>query len=608
MRLPPASSLLPTRLLDDSRTAKLLAYLKPPALKWLARFGTPLAGLLGDRPRLRLLLAHANRKVGNHVEAFAILSAAPAVSPDDRALLYELSQLFFLDAQPARAREMLASDVLDHRALMLRARIETEGGLLKNGAASLRQLMTCRGRHLGRIARAVNILACHYPALSPDIAAFRHAVRHAVLDDCGSMSVSARIRLALQSCLVEEARVVHARAVERGQPIDPGIRAFYSAVVARIDPIQRFTEAAWHNESGRNAALVGFEGDRKVTIDRDRYDRNRVVEFFIPPAFYRHPAKELANVAAIRQFFGVLLARVARHQGTILVPRHQFNWRACNPLLAGRVISYHTKGEGDGRHLRMQEGALAGYSTLDHAGYAGFSSVAKDHEQVRRFASNVPFEDLLRNQRALYDSVVSGNRSKYAQSHPAERIDAPYVFVALQVAIDTVAELAWMSGMELLKHVVRQYESRGVAVVVKRHPYCQSVTVQATLRELERAGRTIVSNASIHDLIAGANAVFTVNSGVGLEALIHRKPVVVSGLCEYGYAASPVRDAGELAALVERGIPHDDRKALEFLYFYTQRYAFTLDDLARLERRIDAWLDGESTADAVPPGPPPSAR
>lgn len=579
--------------LDNPRTARLLARLKSSALKALVRLGRPLLALLGDQPRLRLLLARANRKVGNHVEAFAILSGTPAMPSDDPALLYELSQLYFFDAQPARARAMLMSDVLDHRALMLRARIETESGLLKHGGDSLRELMACPGEYVGRIARAVNMLACHYPALSPDITAFRDVIRDAVLHGSGSITVSARIKLALHSCMVKEARVVHQQAVECDQPIDAGIRAFYSAVVERIDPIRRFTEAAWHNEPGRNATLVGFEGHTTVTIDRDRYDRHRVVEFFIPPAFYRHPAKELANVAAIRQFFGVLLARVARHESAILVPRHQFNWRSCNPLLDGRVISYHTKGKADGRHLRMQEGALAGYSTLDHAGYAGFSSVATDHEQVRRFVRKVPLEDLLRNQGALYDSVVSRNRSKYAQSGPAERIEAPYVFVALQVAIDTVAELAWMSGIELLKHVVREYANRRVAVVVKRHPYCQSMTVQATLRELERAGRIVVSNASIHDLIAGADAVFTVNSGVGLEALIHRKPVVVSGLCEYAYAASPVRDARELASLIERGIPHDDRKALEFLYFYSQRYAFTLDDLARLERRIDEWLDDD---------------
>jgi len=42
-----------------------------------------------------------------------------------------------------------------------------------------------------------------------------------------------------------------------------------------------------------------------------------------------------------------------------------------------------------------------------------------------------------------------------------------------------------------------------------------------------------MSDASVHDLISGANAVFTVNSGVGLEALLHGRPVVVTGECDY---------------------------------------------------------------------------
>ena len=84
--------------------------------------------------------------------------------------------------------------------------------------------------------------------------------------------------------------------------------------------------------------------------------------------------------------------------------------------------------------------------------------------------------------------------------------------------------------------------------------------------------------------------VFTANSGVGLEALIHGRPVVVSGDCEYAYAAARVRDAADLARAIDEAKQMTQR-GLEFLYFYTHRYAFNASDTDRLEQRVDDWLD-----------------
>src|SRR5690606_11694616 len=53
--------------------------------------------------------------------------------------------------------------------------------------------------------------------------------------------------------------------------------------------------------------------------------------------------------------------------------------------------------------------------------------------------------------------------------------------------------------------------------------------------------KVLLSNASIHSLIERAEAVYKVNSGVGLEALLHEKPVVVTGKCDYMYAATVVQ-------------------------------------------------------------------
>src|SRR5690606_11683009 len=105
-----------------------------------------------------------------------------------------------------------------------------------------------------------------------------------------------------------------------------------------------------------------------------------------------------------------------------------------------------------------------------------------------------------------------------AQSDEPFSCDGGYVFVPLQMIADEVASLAFIDGLTLVRTLVEVYEGTGVHIVVKRHPYCQSPTVRRTLRRLERQGKILLSNASIHTLIERAEAVYTVNSGVGLEA------------------------------------------------------------------------------------------
>jgi hypothetical protein len=298
--------------------------------------------------------------------------------------------------------------------------------------------------------------------------------------------------------------------------------------------------------------------------------------------------------------FSVLLSRVSQRRDIILVPRHQFNWRVCRPSLQGKVLSYHTRGAPDRRHLRLKEGALSGYVTLDHCGYAGFASPATDFDQIRTAVAGVSRSALHENRSKLHAELVQTGESKYLQPATSAEIAGRYVFVALQVVTDEVAELAWMSSVELMNQVARLYSGTNTSVVVKRHPLCKSFSLQEAMQELERQGSIIVSKASIHSLISGAEAVFTVNSGVGLEALIHGRPVVASGLCDYAYAAACVRNAGELETAIASAEPNSIR-GLEFLYYYTRVHAFKASETRRLEERVDAWLDqpAETASTAV---------
>ncbi|MNP27298.1 Capsule polysaccharide biosynthesis protein [compost metagenome] len=171
------------------------------------------------------------------------------------------------------------------------------------------------------------------------------------------------------------------------------------------------------------------------------------------------------------------------------------------------------------------------------------------------------------------------------------KFEGDYVFVALQIPTDTVAALAYITGAELVQTVAEHYLHTGVKVRVKRHPYCNSMTVQKTLDNLVKAGAIEISDASVHDLIADAKAVFTVNSGVGLEALLHQKPVVVTGDCDYSYAvAAQPRSIDELKAALNRNLQFDNYRTQKLLNYYVNSYSMSSSSKTAIHERLREWL------------------
>ncbi|MFL8991649.1 hypothetical protein Q8X48_28185 [Pseudomonas sp. QLc11A] len=140
---------------------------------------------------------------------------------------------------------------------------------------------------------------------------------------------------------------------------------------------------------------------------------------------------------------------------------------------------------------------------------------------------------LTETENELRATYIHNNASKHSQKTALITFADDYVFVAMQTPPATVAALAGIAGVELVHTVADHYYGSPTKVRVKRHPYCNSLTVQKTLEALASTGAFEMSDASVHDLISGANAVFIINSGVGVEALLHGRPVVVTGECDY---------------------------------------------------------------------------
>lgn len=294
--------------------------------------------------------------------------------------------------------------------------------------------------------------------------------------------------------------------------------------------------------------------------------------------------------------------------GFHVYPRLQAGVDGATAVSLGRpAFTWHTIDAGREGQFHLKIGTLFGHFIVDSKGYSGWSSIADG--ELHELVSDVDQDAADAHWRKLHADLVEGAVSKYSQSvePPPTGIDE-YVFLPMQVADDTVAKLADIDTSALLGAMVLWARKSGTPVVVKRHPMCKSPEVAELIGQAERAGHIRVSNANIHQLIAGASCVVTVNSGVGAEALVQLKPVVTTGRSDYAPATHRVGTIGELHALLDEkpGLPADEGTIRKFLWYYTNRYSVPSSDAPALRSRLHELLAGAGYAAAPVVGDQPA--
>lgn len=109
----------------------------------------------------------------------------------------------------------------------------------------------------------------------------------------------------------------------------------------------------------------------------------------------------------------------------------------------------------------------------------------------------------------------------------------PSVFFPMQIPHDqSIKYFSEYSIDEVLDGLVSWAERAGVVLNIKPHP-ANLVLTSAYQSRYPEGTWVRWRNEGIHDLIREVDAVFTINSGVGMEALLHCKPVVTFGRAEY---------------------------------------------------------------------------
>jgi len=216
------------------------------------------------------------------------------------------------------------------------------------------------------------------------------------------------------------------------------------------------------------------------------------------------------------------------------------------------------------RFLNFKESYLKGYYYCDPKGFSGFSSISDqqfDPEEIDPIAAEA-FAAELRGE------MVLRRTSKYRQPPTETELPKNAIALFLQIQDDVVLTLARFTLEEILKILLQERGSR--PLLIKRHPLCKDVAVEALLSELHDPSAGIhVTDANLHDIMAASDHVAVVNSGTGFEALIHDKPVLLFGGSDYHHAAFPIAEAVDVGAALAKTKPPapTDR----FLYWFLRR-------------------------------------
>ncbi|MEO5930684.1 MAG: hypothetical protein ABIR47_12180 [Candidatus Kapaibacterium sp.] len=175
--------------------------------------------------------------------------------------------------------------------------------------------------------------------------------------------------------------------------------------------------------------------------------------------------------------------------------------------------------------------------TIDRLGWGADHSASQRMPDLGSVDPEAAREFALR----LRESFIATGHSKHPQPPvmAGTRYPADYIFVPIQRPNDYVSvHHSPISVPDFIRMISAWGNSAGRNIVFKLHPDNRfDPEVIAVARECAAEYEHVyLMDGNVHDLVANAIGIFTINSGVGFESLIHGRPVATFGNCDYRWA------------------------------------------------------------------------
>jgi hypothetical protein len=228
-------------------------------------------------------------------------------------------------------------------------------------------------------------------------------------------------------------------------------------------------------------------------------------------------------------------------------PRWQFSNELVKQYQADVVYVPHTEEDrfkGGVTCLYYMQSVFPELFTIDKSGWGGgadFASAKSDLRSAGIFLDQQEYQITYDYDSTFesYKDRIHNNQSKFAQ--PDGAVDIGYddfIFVPLQLPHDeTIKYHSDITVPEFVESLCRWSSISNVPIVFKGHP----ANIQSMEPLVDIIGRysndqsniKYITDVSIHKLIDASSAVYLINSGVGMEAMLHTKPIVSFGRSEY---------------------------------------------------------------------------
>ena len=243
-----------------------------------------------------------------------------------------------------------------------------------------------------------------------------------------------------------------------------------------------------------------------------------------------------------------------------------------------------------------KDGSLHNFWEFDNSGWAGWSEMATS-EKLFKESQLVDLDQATEFFDIFSKQYIQRNISKYEQPTLSQSIkaDKPYIFFPGQILQDSVMKnFAKINPNQHAMEISKQLNTNGYGVVFKSHPGHQAKrpAVQANYPGV------IPFSGSIHDVIPNSSGIVCINSGVGFEALLYKKHVFVSGVCDYHWVAHKIysiNDIKKIPKILKTAV--DEEKIIKFVYYMlTEVYvdATNLNSIRKkLKKVVKAYEDGQ---------------
>lgn len=275
------------------------------------------------------------------------------------------------------------------------------------------------------------------------------------------------------------------------------------------------------------------------------------------------PGSVLRGEAELKPYYAKLIAGLEARGIALRKTLHDRD-----SLLAEVAASddFHIIDHGNQRHPRLLNTGIAyiyPFWNLDPWGIRALSSIAEktfDPSAVD-IGQAIPFANRLRKR------WVDARKSRYEQPQKPAEIPTDCIAVFLQSeGHRDVMETCHLDLRQMVKALMARDDSR--TIVIKPHPRDHDPSTRRFLNRIAtRDNRIQVADANIHDILAKAAVCVTINSAVGIEAMLQAVPAVLCGKTDFHHCAVTVKTAADMDAGIATALaahwPHD-----AFLYWY----------------------------------------